>query len=180
MWRLFARQSIQGLSAITVFFREATDIYRGRQLVSERLFEVANQMPAGVSAPVMAPLTPTTAWFLTVGITSKKIQPMDLWSFAYWKMRPRLLAVPGVAKVEIYSGGVRQLQIQVQPRRLLAYGLSIIQDYRNPEDSVSVIGLCNFGTLVGGADGGQHTNEGMAWGREVLLRGASERRRSRG
>ena len=120
-------QSIQGLSAITVFFREGTDIYRDRQLVSERLLEVASQMPAGVSAPVMVPLTPATAWFLTVGLTSKKLQPMDVWSFAYWTMRPRLLAVPGVAKVEIYGGGVRQLQIQVQPRRLLAYGLSISQ-----------------------------------------------------
>src|SRR6266849_1316418 len=49
-------------------------------------------------APVMAPLTPAAAWFLTVGLTSKKLQPMDLWSFAYWTMRPRLLAVPGVAK----------------------------------------------------------------------------------
>jgi CzcA family heavy metal efflux pump len=120
-------QSIQGLSAITVFSHEGTDIYRDRQLVSERLLEVASQMPAGVAAPVMAPLTPATAWFLTVGLTSKKLQPMDLWSFAYWTMRPRLLAVPGVAKVEIYGGGVRQLQIQVQPRRLLAYGVSISQ-----------------------------------------------------
>jgi Cu/Ag efflux pump CusA len=124
---LIRSQSIQGLSAITVFFREGTDIYRDRQLVSERLLEVTSQIPAGVSAPVMAPLTPATAWFLTVGLTSKTLQPMDLWSFAYWTMRPRLLAVPGVAKVEIYGGGVRQLQIQVQPRRLLAYGLSISQ-----------------------------------------------------
>jgi len=124
---LVRSQSIQGLSAITVFFRESTDIYRDRQLVSERLLEVASQMPEGVSAPVMTPLTPATAWFLTAGLISTKLQPMDLWSFAYWTIRPRLLAVPGVAKVEIYGGGVRQLQIQVQPRRLLAYGLSISQ-----------------------------------------------------
>src|SRR5262249_105876 len=61
------------------------------------------------------------------GLTSKKLHPMDLWSFAYWTIRPRMLAVPGIAKVEIYGGGVRQLQIQVQPRRLLAYSLSISQ-----------------------------------------------------
>jgi CzcA family heavy metal efflux pump len=120
-------QSIQGLSVITVFFREGTDIYRDRQLLSERLLGVTSQMPAGVAAPVMAPLTPATAWILTVGLTSKKLEPMDQWSFAYWTMRPRLLAVAGVAKVEIYGGGVRQLQIQIQPRRLLAYGLSISQ-----------------------------------------------------
>jgi Cu/Ag efflux pump CusA len=120
-------QSIQGLSVITVFFREGTDIYRDRQLLSERLLGVTSQMPADVSAPVMAPLTPATAWILTAGLTSKKLEPMDLWSFAYWTMRPRLLAVPGIAKVEIYGGGVRQLQIQVQPSRLLAFGLSIGQ-----------------------------------------------------
>jgi len=137
---LVRSQSIQGLSAITVFFREGTEIYRDRQLVSERLLEVASQMPAGVSAPVMAPLTPATAWFLTVGLTSKTLHPMDLWSFAYWTMRPRLLAVPGVAKVEIYGGGVRQLQIQVQRRRLLAHGLSISQVLAAARHSTGVEG----------------------------------------
>jgi CzcA family heavy metal efflux pump len=120
-------RSIQGLSVITVLFREGTDIYRARQLVSERLLLVASQMPAGVSAPVMAPLTSATAVFLTIGLTSDKLNPMDLWSFAYWTIRPRLLAVPGVANVTIYGGGVRQLEIQVEPRRLLAYDLSISQ-----------------------------------------------------
>jgi CzcA family heavy metal efflux pump len=118
-------QSIQGLSVITVIFGENTDIFRDRQIVSERLPAVANEMPAGVSAPVMAPLTSSTSVFLTLGIASATLKPMDLWSFAYWTMRPRLLAVPGVAKVAIYGGGERQLQIQVQPERLLAYGLSI-------------------------------------------------------
>jgi CzcA family heavy metal efflux pump len=120
-------QSIQGLSVITVIFRENTDIFRDRQIVSERLLAVANEMPAGVSAPVMAPLTSATSVFLTLGLTSSKLKPMDLWSFAYWTMRPRLLAVPGVAKIAIYGGGERQLQIQVRPERLLAYGLSISQ-----------------------------------------------------
>src|SRR5690242_6404128 len=120
-------QSIQGLSVITLVFHEGTDVYRARQLVGERLIEVANQMPAGVSAPVMAPLTSATAVFLTLGLTSSRLKPMDLWSFAYWTMRPRLLAVPGVAHIAIYGGGVRQLQIQVDPQRLLAFGLSISQ-----------------------------------------------------
>jgi len=118
-------QSIQGLSAITAIFQDRTNIYRARQLVGERLLVVANQMPAGVSAPVMAPLTSATSVFLNVGLTSARLKPMDLWSFAYWTMRPQLLAVPGVAKIAIYGGGVRQLQIQVEPQRLLAYGLSL-------------------------------------------------------
>jgi len=120
-------QSIQGLSIITIIFRESTDIFRDRQLVGERLLAVANEMPAGVAAPQMAPLTSATSVFLTLGVTSPKLKPLDLWSFAYWTVRPRLLAVPGVAKIAIYGGGERQLQIQVQPQRLLAYGLSISQ-----------------------------------------------------
>lgn len=120
-------RSIQGLSVITVTFSESTNVYRARQLVSERLLVVANQMPAGVSAPVMTPLTSATSVFFNVGLTSARLKPMDLWSFAYWTMRPRLLAVPGVAKIAIYGGGVRQLQIQVKPRRLLAYHVSISQ-----------------------------------------------------
>src|SRR5262249_21664489 len=77
--------------------------------------------------PVMAPLTSATSTFLTVGLTSDKLKPTDLWSFAYWTIRPRLLAVPGLAKIAIYGGGVRQLQIQVDPKRLHAYGLSLTQ-----------------------------------------------------
>jgi CzcA family heavy metal efflux pump len=120
-------QSIQGLSVITVIFRQGTDIFRARQMVSERLVVVAGEMPAGVVAPVMAPLTSATSVFLEIGLTARGLKPMDLWSLAYWTVRPRLLAVPGVAKVAIYGGGEKQLQIQVEPDRLLAYGLSISQ-----------------------------------------------------
>lgn len=133
-------QSIQGLSVITVVFRESTDIFRDRQLVNERLIAVGNEMPAGVSAPTMAPLTSATSVFLTVGIASRKLQPMDLWSFAYWTMRPRLLAAPGVAKVAIYGGGVRQLQIQVRPQRLLAYGISLSQVLAAARRATGVMG----------------------------------------
>jgi CzcA family heavy metal efflux pump len=120
-------RSIQGLSVINIIFKEGTNIYLARQLVSERLIVAANQMPAGVPAPEIAPLTSATSVFLTVGLTSPRLKPMDLWSFAYWTMRPQLLAVPGVAKISIYGGGVRQLQIQVEPAKLMAYGLSISQ-----------------------------------------------------
>src|SRR5579875_630630 len=120
-------RSIQGLSVITLIFREGTNIYLARELAGERLAVAASQMPAGVSPPEMAPLTSATSVFLTVGITSPRLKPMDLWSFAYWTMRPQLLAVPGVAKISIYGGGVRELQIQVEPAKLMAYGLSISQ-----------------------------------------------------
>lgn len=118
-------QSIQGLSVVTAIFREGTDIFRARQMVAERLAEAAGQMPVGVKPPAMAPLTSATSMMLTVGLTSAKRSLMDVRTFADWTVRPRLLGVPGVAKVAVFGGEVRQIQVQVRPERLSAHGLSI-------------------------------------------------------
>jgi len=118
-------QSIQGLSVVTVLFAESTDVYRARQLVNERLSEVAGQLPRGVRPPLMAPLTGATSMVLAIGLTSKTRSPMELRTFSDWTLRPRLLSVPGVAQVSIYGGDIRQLQVQVQPDRMAAYNLSL-------------------------------------------------------
>ena len=108
-------ESIQGLSAITTTFDERADIYRVRQMAGERLNETAAQLPTGVKAPKMGPLTSSTSLALVLGLTSQTRTPMELRTFADWTLRPRLLAVPGVAKVDIFGGEVRQLQIEVKP-----------------------------------------------------------------
>ena len=118
-------QSIQGLSAITAVFSDRADIYRVRQMVSERLTQVAGSLPQRVKSPKMGPLISSTSKVLALGLTSTNLTPMALRTFADWTARPRLLAVPGVAKVEIFGGEVRQIQIQVRPDRLLAYGLAL-------------------------------------------------------
>jgi CzcA family heavy metal efflux pump len=118
-------QSIQGLSAITAVFSDRADIYRVRQMVSERLTQVAGALPQGVKSPVMGPLTSSTSLTLVIGLTSTNRSPMELRTFADWTARPRLLAVPGVAKVDIFGGEVRQIQIQVKPDRLMDYGLAL-------------------------------------------------------
>ncbi|MCI0540425.1 MAG: efflux RND transporter permease subunit [Verrucomicrobiales bacterium] len=118
-------QSIQGLSAIVLVFREDADIFKVRQLVSERLTEVAGALPQGVKAPKMGPLTSSTGLFLALGLTSSNRTAMELRTFADWTLRPRLLGVPGVAKVDIFGGEVRQLQIQVKADRLVALGLAL-------------------------------------------------------
>jgi CzcA family heavy metal efflux pump len=117
-------QSIQGLSVVTVLFADQTDVYRARQMVSERLTEVASQMPQGVRTPAMAPLTGATSLTLVIGLTSEVRSAAELRTLADWTIRPRLLSVPGVARVSIYGGDVRQLQIQVQPERLAAFNIS--------------------------------------------------------
>ena len=73
----------------------------------------------------MEPLTSSTMDLLKFGLTSEKISPMALRTFADWTVRPRLLSVPGVAAVKIFGGEVRQMQIQIKPDRLLAFGISV-------------------------------------------------------
>lgn len=118
-------QSAQGLSIITAIFAEHSDVFRSRQVVAERLAELAGQLPQGVQAPIMAPMTSAASLVLAVGLTSDKVSPMDLRTFADWTLRPRLIGVPGVAKAVVFGGEVRQLQIQVLPERLAAFDLSI-------------------------------------------------------
>ncbi|MGH8526202.1 MAG: efflux RND transporter permease subunit, partial [Gammaproteobacteria bacterium] len=118
-------QSIQGLSVVTTVFREDADIYRVRQLTGERLAELTGQLPEGVKAPGMGPLTSSTSLALALGLVSDEQTPMELRTFADWTVRLRLLGVRGVARVEVFGGEVRQIQIQVKPERLIAYSLSI-------------------------------------------------------
>lgn len=118
-------ESIQGLSVITAEFQEDADVVRARQTLAERLGELAGTLPDGVKAPKMTPLTSSTMDLLKIGLVSKKMSPMELRTFADWTVRPRLLAVPGVAKASVFGGEVRQLQVIVQPERLVEFDLSM-------------------------------------------------------
>ena len=117
--------SIQGLSVVTAVFEGTADIYRDRQVVAERLAALAGQLPAGVSAPTMQPLTTATNTVLTAGLTSDTASLMTLRTVADWTVRPHLLAVPGVAGVQVFGGEAKQLQVQVRPDRLLQFNLSL-------------------------------------------------------
>ncbi|MGH7976435.1 MAG: efflux RND transporter permease subunit, partial [Limisphaerales bacterium] len=118
-------ETIQGLSVVTIIFRDNTDIFRDRQLVTERLGEIVGQLPIGAGPPRLGPLTSSASLILVMGLTSKNRTPMELRTFADWTLRPHLLSVPGVASVSVMGGDVRQLQVRVKPGRLRAYGLSL-------------------------------------------------------
>ncbi|MBS0546048.1 MAG: efflux RND transporter permease subunit [Proteobacteria bacterium] len=118
-------QSVQGLSVITITFDPDSDIWRDRQTVNERLAALATQLPRGVQVPAMSPLTSSSSVVLTIGLTSTRRSQMDLRTLADWTLKPRLLSVPGVAKVAIFGGEVREFQIQVRPDRLVKYDLAL-------------------------------------------------------
>lgn len=118
-------QSIQGLSIVTIVFEDTTDVFQARQMVSERLATIGSRLPAGLRLPVLTPLTSATSMMYSAGITSKRRTLMELRTFADTVMQPRLLSVPGVAKVAVFGGAVRQLQIQVNPERLRTFNLAL-------------------------------------------------------
>jgi CzcA family heavy metal efflux pump len=118
-------QSIQGLSVITAVMLEGTDLRQARQLVAERLGELGTRIPSGVRAPVLTPLTSSSSTVLMIGVTSTVRTPMEQRTFVDWVLRPRLLATPGVSKVAVFGGEVRQFQILVDPAKLAAYGLGL-------------------------------------------------------
>src|SRR5882757_4197666 len=118
-------ESIEGLSIITVVFKEGTDVFRARQMLGETLAETAGELPSTVKTPKMTPLTSSTMDLLKIGLVSDTLTPMELRTFADWTLKPRLLAVPGVAKCSVFGGEVRQLQIQVHPDQLVTRGISL-------------------------------------------------------
>lgn len=123
--RSLRSQSPQGLSIIIAVFSDQSDVYQARQSISERLASFAGQLPQGVHAPVMTPLTSPTGVISVFGLTSKQQSLMTVRTVADWTIRQRLLAVPGVALVNVFGGETKEFQIQFEPDQLIRRSLSI-------------------------------------------------------
>lgn len=118
-------QSPQGLSVIVAVFSDNTDVYRARQVIAERLSTLSGELPQGVHAPAMTPLSSPTGLVAVIGLTSSQRDLMAVRSAADWIVRPRLLAVPGVAQVSVFGGDVKEFQIQFDPKKLVQHNLGI-------------------------------------------------------
>ena len=119
-------ESIFGLSVVNVVFEDSADIYLTRQGVAEHLAELSGRLPAGVAAPRMSPLTSSTMDLLKIGLLSDKLTPRELRDVADWELRPRLLAVPGVARITVYGGEQQQIHIEIDAERLAAADISAL------------------------------------------------------
>src|SRR3984957_9120766 len=111
-------ESIPGLSVVTITFADNIDVHIARQGISERLSELGSALPTGVGVPKLSPLVSSTMDLLKIGLVSDKVDAYALRDTADWVIKPRLLAVPGVAHVIIFGGNVRQIQVQPDMRRL--------------------------------------------------------------
>src|SRR6187397_1508961 len=115
--------SAAGISIVFVEFNLGTDIYRARQLVTEKLAQV--RLPTGIRPPVLGPISSTMGEIMLISMTSQTTSAMDLRSLADWVVRPRLLGVPGVAQVMVIGGETKQFQVLIDPAKLRDYNLTL-------------------------------------------------------
>ncbi|MDB6153163.1 MAG: heavy metal efflux pump, cobalt-zinc-cadmium [Chthoniobacteraceae bacterium] len=133
-------ESIQGLSVVTAVFKENTNIYTARQAMAEKLGTLTRQLPDGVRAPTLSPLTSSTMDLLKIGLVSKTMSGRDLRTFVDWTLKPRLLAVSGVAHANVFGGEIEQLQVQVSPEKLAAFDLTLTDILESAKAATGVRG----------------------------------------
>ncbi len=120
-------ESVPGLSSVVIFFEPGTDVFRARQMVSERLAQAAVGIPHVSKPPTMIQPLSSASRFMIVGLSSKDLSLIEMSVLARWVIGPRLLGVPGVSNVAIWGNRDRQLQVLVDPERLQAQGVSLQQ-----------------------------------------------------
>lgn len=120
-------ESVAGLSSVLLVFERGTDLYRARQMVAERLAQAATTLPRVSRGPVMLQPKSAASRVLMVGLSSKTLSAIEMSVLARWTITPRLMGVPGVANVAVWGMRDRQLQVQVEPERLHAYNVPLLQ-----------------------------------------------------
>jgi Cu/Ag efflux pump CusA len=120
-------ESLPGLSRIQLVFEPGTDLYRARQVVNERVAEAQVALPGVSKPPQMLPPRSSTNRVMMIGLSSSAVSLVEMSVLARWVINPRLLAVPGVASVEIWGFRDRQLQVLVDPEQMRDDGVSLAQ-----------------------------------------------------
>ena len=118
-------KSVLGLSSVVLIFQEGTDLMKARQSVQDRLAQVRSQLPAVVQTPTLLSPHSSLSRVMKIGITSKILTQSDLSEEVRWTLRPRLMAVPGVAHVAIWGQRDQQYQVLVDPGRLRLAGVTL-------------------------------------------------------
>ncbi|UOY06210.1 efflux RND transporter permease subunit [Muricauda sp. SCSIO 64092] len=129
--RRIRSSSAAGISIVWIEFEWGTDIYRARQVVSERIPMVRENLPEGVGTPTMAPISSIMGEIMLLAVTSDSLSPMDLRTLSDWTIRPRLKAISGIANVVVIGGEYKQYQVFANPEKLKYYniGLSELADH---------------------------------------------------
>jgi len=119
--------SSAGFSIVWVEFDWGTDIFKARQIVSEKLITIGEGLPIGVGSPTLAPQSSIMGEILLIGLTSDSTSQMELRTIAEWTLRPALLATGGVSQVTIIGGDFKQYQVLADPTRMQYYDVSLME-----------------------------------------------------
>lgn len=117
--------STTGFSIVWVEFNWGTDIYKARQIVSEKLAVVGDVLPSNVGKPVLGPQSSILGEVMIIGLTSDTTSLQDLRTLADWSIRPRLLSTGGVAQVTVMGGDIKEYQILLNPGKMKHYGVGL-------------------------------------------------------
>lgn len=119
--------STTGFSIVWVEFDWGTDIYRARQIVSEKLAVVGADLPDNVGKPTLGPQSSILGEVMIIGLTADSTSLQDLRTLADWTIRPRLLSIGGVAQVTVLGGDIKEYQILLNPERMKHYGITLAE-----------------------------------------------------
>ncbi|MES3110137.1 efflux RND transporter permease subunit [Sphingomonas aurantiaca] len=133
-------KSVLGLSSVQILFERGSDVIRARQMIGERIAQVQPRLPLVARQPVLMPPLSSTSRAMKVGLSSTKLDQMQLSELVRWTIRPRLMAVPGVANVAVWGQRDRQLQVLIDPDRLRASGVTLAEVRAAAGDAVLVGG----------------------------------------
>ena len=141
--------SVQGLSQVRLLFKMGSDLMAARQRVQERVKLAIAELPQSSGMPVMLQPLSSTSRVMKIGLTSDELSLIDMSLVAYWKIRARLLRVPGVANVPIWGERLHQYQVLADPERLRAHDVSLISLQEQTAKNLDV------GSLVSWSDAGE-------------------------
>jgi CzcA family heavy metal efflux pump len=120
-------ESVPGLSSVLIYFEPGTDLYRARQMVTERMSQAAVGLPHVSKPPTMIQPLSSQSRFMIVGLSSEEHSLIEMSVLARWTIAPQLMGVPGVAHVAIWGNRDRQLQVLVDPEKLQEVGVTLDQ-----------------------------------------------------
>ena len=143
-------KSVPQLSAIELIFKQGFNELKARQLVQERMNQVATTLPTWAAPPVMLAPVSATGRAIQIGMTSKDHSLIQMSMSAYWTIRARLLEVPGVANVALWGERLQQMQVQVEPPKMEAQHVALNEVMEATADAVDS-GLLRFssGSIIG-------------------------------